>query len=614
MSDPTFGININRVDNEPRPAVASDMSVVGFVGTAPAADADDFPLDTPILMYSDDAAKIAALGASGTLPDAIAGINDQLGEFQVAAKVVVVRCAAGVDTDATIANLVGSLGAKTGIYALLEAGSMLGTIPRLIAVPGYTSQHEIEDGETAVVSAAKPGGNTGGGTLTLANPKHGSEVIQGVYLVRCIGGTHTGTGAAKAGGNIGNGTIGSITAAGASAKAGVYKARCFVEANNGGQFVVEDPDGNVIGIATVGQAFSNAAHIGFTITDGSEDFDVGDGFDITVVAAVPANGGKFSVYDPNGDRLADATVGDAYTGDHIRFTIADSGTDFAIGDGFNVTVTITGGNALANPVCAALPAVLEKLLAHAVVDGPASTQAAFTTWRETISSDRIIPLETAVKVGIGAVVKPGSPRVLGIAVRRDHEFEGRPFHSWANQPLQGIVGPNRPINFSLTDGATEGQAILSQNGGIIVRGEMGVESAIASGGFVYVGTDNAGEDDLWRFYNVTRGRDYIHLLFLRTLRFYLGKFNLTGQAIEAVTNTMKFALRDLKADGDILGYRVFFTRDQNSPENLRQGRFTVDFQAEEAPVFRYLGLRSARYRPALDILLDELLAQIDVAA
>ncbi len=110
---------------------------------------------------------------------------------------------------------------------------------------------------------------------------------------------------------------------------------------------------------------------------------------------------------------------------------------------------------------------------------------------------------------------------------------------------------------------------------------------------------------------MTRGRDYIHVLFLRTLRYYLGRFNLTGQTIEAVVNTMKFALRDLQADGDILGYRVLFTRDQNSPEQLRLGKFTVDFQAEEAPVLRYLGIRSQRYRPALDALLDELLAQID---
>ena len=39
MSDPTFGISITRIDNEPRPAVWSDMSVVGLIGTAPAADA-----------------------------------------------------------------------------------------------------------------------------------------------------------------------------------------------------------------------------------------------------------------------------------------------------------------------------------------------------------------------------------------------------------------------------------------------------------------------------------------------------------------------------------------------------------------------------------------------
>ena len=100
-------------------------------------------------------------------------------------------------------------------------------------------------------------------------------------------------------------------------------------------------------------------------------------------------------------------------------------------------------------------------------------------------------------------------------------------------------------------------------------------------------------------------------MFLRTLRFYLGRFNLTGQTIQAVLNTMGFAMRDLKADGDILGYEVKFTRDQNSAEELRQGRFTINFAAEEAPVLRYLGIQSARYRPALDALLDDLLAQVD---
>lgn len=410
MSDPTFGISITRIDNEPRPAVWSDMAVVGIIGTAPDADVDAFPVDTPVFMYSDDAAKLTALGAAGTLTGAINLINAQLGEFQVAAKVVVVRVE-GADADETILNIVGD-GSTTGLAAFVEAGPLLGVIPRLLCAPGFTAQRE--------------------------------------------------------------------------------------------------------------------------------------------------------------------------------------GTS-------------------ANAVCAALPAVCAKLLAHAVVDGPATTEQAALDWRETLSSDRLIPVDPAVKVlgGTAEAVVPMSPAVIGIAVRRDHEKQGRPFHSWANQPVRGIVGPSRPINFSLTDGATEGQRLLASNIGVLLRGEMGVETAIASGGFIFVGTDSAGEDDLWRFYNVTRGRDFIHLMFLRTLRYYLGRFNITGQTVQAVVNTMSFALRDLKADGDILGYEVKFTRDQNSPEQLRMGKFTVNFAAEEAPVLRYLGIQSARYRPALDALLDDLLAQVD---
>lgn len=412
MSDPTFGISITRIDNEPRPAVWSDMSVVGIIGTAEDADAQVFPEDTPVFIYSDDAAKLTALGDAGTLKDAVTLLHSQLGAFNAAAKVVIVRVAEGVDVDATIVNIVGN-GTTTGVKAFLAAGPELGVIPRLLIAPGFTSQ-----------------------------------------------------------------------------------------------------------------------------------------------------------------RTAPA----------------------------------------ANAVCAALPSVCEALLAHAIVDGPATTQGDAIDWRETISSMRLIPVEPGVSVasGAGVVTQPLSPAVAGLAVRRDHEKQGRPFHSWANQPIQGIVGPSRFINFSLTDGATEGQTLLANNIGVLLRGEMGVETAVAGGGFVFVGTDNAGDDPLWQFYNVTRGRDYIHLMLLRTLRFYLGKFNLTGQAIQAVVNTMNTELRNLKADGAILGYEVKFTRGQNSDSELRSGKFTVNFAAEEAPVLRYLGIQSARYRPALDALLSDLLVQVGV--
>lgn len=488
MADPVFGIGITRIDNEPRPAVVADMSVVGLVGTAPLADAAQFPLNTPVRIFSDDADALTALGTTGTLPDAVTGINDQLGEFQVAAQIVVVRVTEGADDDATIANIIGSQAAETGIHALLNAGADLGVVPRLIGCPGYTQQH-VKDGVTAVTVDA-------GGT--------------GYADSFPVTGTGDGTGFA-----------GTATAAG-----GVVES-----------VTVDDP-------------------------------------------------------------------GSGYT----TLTL-----DFSAGGGTGADGTASFGN-IANAVCAALPAVLSQLLGVAVVDGPATSLEDFIDWRETLSSERLIAVETAVLVGEPTATVPASPRVLGIAVRRDHEKGGRPFHSWANQPVHGIVAPNRTIRFSLTDAATEGQQILASQGGVILRGEAGVETGIAGSGFIFVGTDTLTDDPLWQFYNVVRGRDFIHLMFLRTLRFYLGRFNITGQTVQAVVNTMNFALRDLKADDDILGYQVGFTRDQNTPEQLRQGRFTVNFAAEEPPVLRFLGIRSARYRPALDALLDDLLAQTDAIA
>lgn len=413
MSDPTFGLSITQIDNEPRPAIVTDMSIVGLVFTAPDADNAVFPLDRPVLFYSDDTEKLKKLGETGTGPAAINLINQQLGQFQAAATIIGVRVEAGDDVDKTIVNLLGKLNDRTGMYALLDAGAELGKVPRLVCVPGHTSQ--VADGATA------------------------------------------------------------------------------------------------------------------------------------------------------------------------------------------------------NAIIAGLPTLLDRLLAVAVVDGPATDGTAANAWRATIQSKRIIPIDVAAKIlneEGEVVVVPASPAIIGIAVRRDHEFQGRPFHSWANQPVYGIVGPSRPIEFSIFDGATEGQQVLSKNIGIIVRGES-TDGAIADGGFVYVGTDTCSEDTLWRFYNQVRGRDYIHLMFIKTLRYFLGRRNIDRGTIEDVLSTMKFGLRDIQATGDLLGFRVNFTRAANSPEQLRLGRFTVAFQAEEPPVLRYIGIQSARYRPALDALLDDLLTSLD---
>jgi hypothetical protein len=86
--------------------------------------------------------------------------------------------------------------------------------------------------------------------------------------------------AAAATGNAGNGTIGTVTVS-TGAKPGVYHLVAIEPAANAGTFEVEDPDGVLVGTATVGVAFSLGG-LAFTIADGAADFAAGDRFTITV--------------------------------------------------------------------------------------------------------------------------------------------------------------------------------------------------------------------------------------------------------------------------------------------------------------------------------------------
>lgn len=400
MPDPDFGLTINRLDDEPRPAVGGNMSTVGLVVTAPTADATVFPENTAIRFNSADKAFTEKLGTDGSQLGQIDLINQQLDGKS--ADIVLVRVAPGVDLAATQTALL------NGLQVLKDSPAETGVTPRLVGVPSFTHQQATPTTE--------------------------------------------------------------------------------------------------------------------------------------------------------------------------------------------------------NPVVAGMNDALTSLKAHAVCSGPHTTQQAYIDWRETISNGRIIPVETWVKWGPNAVEIDSVGGVIGMMIARDHANGGRPFKSAANRPMQGIVGANRAIKYDMTDGATEGQIILEKDGAIIVKGEAGVAGSLAEAGLTFIGYATASGDDLWRFYNQTRGRDYIELTMQATTSYYLGKYNITQRAIDLIMQAMDGILRDLKATGDIIDYRVGFEPDKNSPENLRLGKLRTLFRAEEPPVLRHLTIDSGRYREALTTLAENIAA------
>ena len=80
--------------------------------------------------------------------------------------------------------------------------------------------------------------------------------------------------------------------------------------------------------------------------------------------------------------------------------------------------------------------------------------------------------------------------------------------------------------------------------------------------------------------------------------------------MQAIVNSMETHLSGLRADGDILDYRISFEADRNTPSELRLGYLDITFRAEEPPVLRKITVRSRRFEEALVALSQQLAIQI----
>jgi hypothetical protein len=123
------------------------------------------------------------------------------------------------------------------------------------------------------------------------------------------------TGAAVAGNTGSSGAITVTATIGAGAKTGVYHAVCIEPATNLGKFLVTDPDGITLGVATVATEFVGGG-LTFTIADAT-DFVSGDSFTITVAAGSL----KYVAYNQDGVNGSEIAAGILY--DNVNATAAD---------------------------------------------------------------------------------------------------------------------------------------------------------------------------------------------------------------------------------------------------------------------------------------------------
>lgn len=154
--------------------------------------------------------------------------------------------------------------------------------------------------------------------ITLAT---GNNLTDGAAIGAIVAGTSAS--AAKSGGNTGNGTfvLDATTPIQPRAIEGVYTLRCITAVTNGGVFRLENPNGVVLGDYTItpgaGGTVTVSEHIKGVLTDGGTDFVVGDGFDITISALTY----KFAEYNPAGTNGSQILAG--FLLDNVNATSAD---------------------------------------------------------------------------------------------------------------------------------------------------------------------------------------------------------------------------------------------------------------------------------------------------
>lgn len=152
MADLSYfhGVKLAESADVPSLLRVSNFGVTFINGTAPAADAAAFPLNTPTVVTS--LAGAALLGATGTL---VADLETYFGE---GGTIAIVNRVEHSETAATLqANLIGSAVSRTGLYAALKAKALTGYQPRVIITAGDTGAW-IDKG---IVSLAVSNGGSG---------------------------------------------------------------------------------------------------------------------------------------------------------------------------------------------------------------------------------------------------------------------------------------------------------------------------------------------------------------------------------------------------------------------------------------------------------------------
>lgn len=252
-----------------------------------------------------------------------------------------------------------------------------------------------------------------------------------------------------------------------------------------------------------------------------------------------------------------------------RILIAPGFTHQTVGDG-------------ANPVVAELMGIAQRLRAVICADGPSTTDAAAFSYAQSHGGRRVYVVDPAVKkldAAGNVVIKPASADVAGLICRIDNELGF--WWSPSNQVINGIVGTERPIDFTFGDVNSRANLLNEQKIGTIIRQD----------GFRLWGNRTLSDDPKWQFLSVVRTADMINDSLMRAHLWAVDK-NVTKTYVTDVVDGVNSYLRSLVTLGAILGGKCWADPDLNTPENISNGHVYFDFDFTPPAPAEHITFRS----------------------
>ena len=232
-------------------------------------------------------------------------------------------------------------------------------------------------------------------------------------------------------------------------------------------------------------------------------------------------------------------------------------------------ILLAPGRSDSQAVANALVSAADRLRAVAVIEGPSTTDAAATAYRDNFGARRAFLVDPGVKVTDAddeTVDRPVSPYVAGVIARSDAE---RGFWwSPSNRLIHGIVGASREIDFALGDANARANLL----------NEKAVATVIRQTGYRLWGNRTCSADPKWAFLSVVRIADALDDSLLRAHLWAVDR-NITRTYLEDVAEGVNAYIAELVGLGALLGGRCYPTPDLNTPATVAAGKvyFSFDF-------------------------------------